>query len=106
MIHRQTHANLDVPGCFGCRISTLRVAPSAMPSRHPQADQARQTSKEWEKDLPAYKRLVESGVQPPSTSGTARLEATADLAVEVNSGVVMTKPQRREYEAVSGDVGL
>lgn len=86
---------------YNAHLRSIAFAPSAMPSRHSEAAQARDVSKSWEKDLPAYKRLVESGLQPPSTAGTAELEAKASLPIEVESGVVMNKTQRREYESVT-----
>lgn len=72
-----------------------------MPSRHYEAAEAKKISGEWEKDLPAYKRLVEAGLTPSSTAGTAKLEASAELPIEVETGVVMSKAQRQEYQAVT-----
>lgn len=104
MKHRETHPTLDVPGCFGCRISSVSFAPSAMPSRHAEAAAAKQTGKGWEKDLPAYKRLVDAGMQPRSTVGTHALEQSAALPIEVETGVVLTEKQRREYQSVTADL--
>lgn len=92
----------DCPS-YGAHLRSISFAPSAMPSRHADASAAKQVSKEWEKDLPAYKRLVESGLQPRSTKGTHRLEQQADTKAEVESGIVLNAKQRREYLAVSGD---
>jgi hypothetical protein len=43
-----------------------------------------QREKQLAADLPAYKRLRQSGLQPESTRGAARLEATAETADQVN----------------------
>lgn len=48
-----------------------------------------------EKDLPAYKRLVDSGVQPKATVGAAAVEATASTAIEVESGINFGKDANR-----------
>lgn len=81
MIHRRTHANLDVEGCFACRIAQVAIAPSATGSAF--ARQVNETEAEWERDIPAYCRLRRNGVQPPGIDGAARLEATANSKAEV-----------------------
>lgn len=94
-------------GCcdtFAEHIRSISIAPSAMPSRHAHAAAAKQAGKEWEKDLPAYKRLVEAGLQPKSTAGTHVLEAKAALPVEVETGIVLSDRQRREYQSVTADL--
>lgn len=83
---------------------SVSFAPSATPSRHPHAAAAKETSKRWNKDLDAYKRLVSAGVQPPSTEGVAELEARAGSKAEVESGIVLTDRQRRQFESVSADL--
>jgi len=78
--HAQTHPGLDVPGCFGCKVATVAVAASATPSRRPGAAEAARinaTEARWDQDMPAYKRLVQSGVQPPQIDGSALLERHA-----------------------------
>ena len=77
MKHRETHPNLDVEGCFACRISHVAVSASATPTRR---DVSNLNSKEkaWSKDMDAYKRIRKSGGQPTQIDGSARLEKTAD----------------------------
>ena len=77
MKHRETHPTLDVPGCFACRISHVRMSGAAMPTRH---NVAELTSKEkvLDKDLDAYKRIRKSGGQPEQINGSAKFEATVD----------------------------
>lgn len=44
------------------------------------------TEKQWNKDMPAYKRFREKGYQPPGIDGCDRLEATAQSNIEIQSG--------------------
>lgn len=94
MIHRRTHPNLDQPGCFGCKVSSVRIAPSATPSRSPRSGRGPQEhlssilarEKRWDTDMPAYKRLVDDGVQPPRIDGSADLEARCTIRDQVETG--------------------
>lgn len=77
MKHRETHPNLDVDGCFACRISHVRMSGAAMPTRHNVA-QLNFKERALDKDLDAYKRIRKSGGQPTKIDGSAKLEKIAD----------------------------
>jgi len=77
MKHKETHPNLDVEGCFACRIAHVVISGSAMPTRKEVAD-LNQKEKILDKDLDAYKRIRKTGGQPETIDGSARLEATAN----------------------------
>ena len=77
MKHRETHPDLDVPGCFACRISHVRMSGAAMPTRHNVA-QLNSKERALGKDLDAYKRIRKSGGQPTKIDGSAKLEKIAD----------------------------
>ena len=77
MKHREKHPGLDVEGCFACRISHIRIAGAATPTRHSVSD-LNAKEKRLDKDLDAYKRIRKTGGQPTQIDGSARLEATAD----------------------------
>lgn len=83
-LHQRTHPSLDVAGCFGCRVTSVGIAPSATGSVRAQA--ANETDKRLSRDMPAYQRLKASGVQPRRIDGCARLEATATTASQVERG--------------------
>lgn len=72
--------------CFGCRVKTVRVAPSAMPSRHPGVQAINDRETDMDKDLPAYKRLRKQGYQPQTTRGSADLERKAEHPAEITMG--------------------
>lgn len=46
-----------------------------------------QRASSWDKDMPAYKRLRQEGLQPRTIDGAARLEATATSEAQVESRV-------------------
>lgn len=66
---------------------SVTIAPSAMPSRTGglRAQQTNALAKQWDKDIPAYKRLVADGMQPNSVDGAADLEAKATSKEQVEA---------------------
>jgi hypothetical protein len=86
--HRETHPNLDVEGCFGCRIANVRVAPNHTTTGGERAAQINATEARWQKDMPAYKRLRQDGLQPKTIEGAANLEKKAKEAWQVETGMV------------------
>lgn len=88
MKHRETHPNLDVEGCFGCKISHIAVSSDAMPTRRSHAHQINETERRWDKDMDAYKRLRKDGLQPKKIDGSAYVEARAKTEFQVESGHV------------------
>jgi len=91
MLHRRVHPNLDVDGCFGCKVSGLSIAASATPSRRggSRAATINQKDKKLEKDLDAYKRLRSEGLQPKAIDGSAEAEKRAEHAWQVETGLGM-----------------
>ena len=77
MKHRETHPNLDVEGCFACRIAHFRVSGAATPTRK-NVGEMNHKERVLDKDLDAYKRIRKSGGQPEKIDGSARFEATVD----------------------------
>jgi hypothetical protein len=89
--HQETHPNLDVDGCFGCKIAGLSVAASATPTRRDgrRAATINRKDKVLEKDLDAYKRLRQEGLQPKSIDGSAEVEKRANHKWQVETGLGM-----------------
>lgn len=77
MKHRETHPNLDVEGCFGCKVSGVRMGINESTTRGAQVAQINNREKNWNKDMPAYKRLRDQGLQPRQIDGSAVLESRA-----------------------------
>lgn len=88
-LHRGVHPNLDVEDCFGCRIASVSIAPSATPSRNGgnRVVEQNQMEKRWTVDHAAYRRLVKNGLQPKTLDGAAHLEREATHAAEIEHGI-------------------
>lgn len=89
MIHRRVHPNLDVEGCFGCKVSGLSIAASATPTRRGGARAATINAKDrqLEKDLDAYKRLRDEGLQPKAIDGSSEAEKRAEHKWQIETGL-------------------
>lgn len=77
MKHRETHPDLNVEGCFACRVSHVRVSGAATPTRH-NVSELTNKEKALGKDLDAYKRIRKTGGQPMQIDGSAKIEKTAN----------------------------
>jgi hypothetical protein len=66
---------------------SLMIAPSALLTRSGAGEDKKAWAK-MEKDMPAYKRLRDDGLQPPSVRGAADLEARAEDKADIESAVV------------------
>lgn len=93
-LHQRTHPQF-VDGCDACRWSSVNLAPSAMPSRAPEAADVKAREARWERDRPAYKRLRENGQQPRCIDGCAELEAKAASAAEIELGLTNVPASHR-----------
>lgn len=73
---------------YRAHISTISVSAAATPSRDRSKESVAIDAREkrWEKDMPAYKRLREDGLQPAHIDGSARMESTATDAIEISAG--------------------
>jgi hypothetical protein len=84
--HREKHPE-DVEGCFGCKVLGVRMGTNSTTSRGQKVEEINQRAKGWDKDMPAYKRLRQQGLQPRSIDGAARLESTAKTEAQVEGRV-------------------
>ena len=90
-IHAKRHPYF-VDGCINCKLLSVSISPHALPTRRDVRFTATdQLEKGWQKDIPAYKRLVKDGIQPQQVDGCAALEAM-DAPREVIEGDVDTTP--------------
>lgn len=86
MKHAETHPTLDVEGCFGCKVASTSFGSNSSTTRGAIAAQTERTARNWDKDMPAYKRLRKNGLQPKQIDGSAELEKKANTKVEVETG--------------------
>lgn len=87
MIHQQTHPTLDVDGCFACRVSGVRMGMNTTTTRGQNVDSINKTERNWQKDMPAYKRLRNEGLQPKRIDGAAEVEKKAEHKWQVETGL-------------------
>lgn len=95
MIHQETHPDLNVEGCFGCRIASVGIAASAMPTRHPTAAETLERQKRLDKDMRAYRAAKANGVQPMTLTGCADNLAMAQTKTEAEALPSAVKLARR-----------
>lgn len=84
----------STPGCdlsYGAHMS-FGVSSAAMPTRGKAAQVINQREARWERDMPAYRRLRENGLQPPQIDGCHKLEAEAKVPEHVTMGRTDIKP--------------
>ena len=103
--HSQDHRQ-PVEGCYLCKLRSVSISPAAMPTRQDVRYSATDNlEKGWQKDIPAYKRLVADGLQPARVDGCAEIEAQAKTKTEVEEGTIYTPEQRKTLEAATEHVG-
>ena len=83
------------------RIRSIGFGNGTMPTRHPGADAVEAREKRWAKDMPAYKRLRQQGLQPKGIDGAAKIEAKAETRFEVESGQILEGQAKKIETAVS-----
>ena len=88
MKHRETHPNLDVEGCFGCRVAGVRMGVNTTTTRGARVAEVNTTERNWNKDMPAYKRLRANGLQPKRIDGAAEVEKKAQESWQVETGIL------------------
>jgi putative FmdB family regulatory protein len=79
-IHAEALTNCPDDGC--------EVTPILGPVRSigEQTREVNAVERQWDRDMPAYKRLRDSGIQPRGIDGADRLEATATNEFEFRYG--------------------
>ncbi len=95
MKHQETHPNLDVEGCFGCRVAGISFGANSTTTKGASVAEINQRAKNWDKDMPAYKRLRKNGLQPKSIDGAAALESKAETPAQVEGRVDIEKLVKR-----------
>ena len=88
MKHQETHPSLDVEGCFGCRVAGIRMGTNSTTSRGAKVAEIKQTERNRNKDMPAYKRLRANGLQPKKIDGAAEVEKKAQESWQVETGIL------------------
>lgn len=88
MKHAEVHPSLDVEGCFGCKVAGVRIGTNSTTTRGKRVAEINQTERNWNKDMPAYKRLRADGLQPKRIDGAAEVEKKAKEKWQVETGII------------------
>jgi hypothetical protein len=89
--HQEVHPGLDVEGCFGCKVAGIRMGANTTTSRGAVVDEINKRERGWHKDMPAYKRLRQNGLQPKKIDGAAEVERRAKEPWQVETGILPDK---------------
>lgn len=81
-LHRRRHP-VDVPGCYGCKLASVRIGAGALPTRAINANQIAATEKQWQRDIPAYRSLRGDGVQPRGIDGAHEIMMRAETREQI-----------------------
>lgn len=109
-IKAETVREIPCPECG--RIAPLHmaspaIAADALPNKKHGVRAINQREKNWDRDMPAYKRLRKQGLQPRGIDGAGDIEALADSPLEVEMGKKLGKEKdvRRAQEISSELLG-
>lgn len=81
--HREKHPDLDVAGCFGCRVSGIQMGTNSTTTKGSRVAEINQREANWNKDMPAYKRLRKEGLQPKTIDGCHAVEQLATTREQI-----------------------
>ena len=94
----------DCAPCFAIKCKTITFGASCTPNRRAEAFGKSVEESDRDKNLAAYKRLRESGVQPASTKDAANLERYSDTKFEIESGRRFGDAKRaKQVESILAD---
>ena len=105
MKHKETHPEY-VEGCFGCKLTTFSASATCTPGRRPDAISGMRRDIRWERDMPAYKRLRQDGLQPRQIDGCGVLESRAELEKQVTMGTLADPKKIALGDRMSADLGV
>lgn len=89
MKHRERHPE-PVDDCWACKVASVQFNTSAG------AASVTQMEKRWDRDMPAYKRLRNEGLQPKSVDGAGDLETRANERFEIEMGHLFSTADDRK----------
>lgn len=86
-------------GCFGCKIKSISIAASAMPTRSPEAARIYKADRQLERDRSAFKAMREQGIQPARLKGASELQDRATTKHEIETGKILPKKLAGKVES-------
>ena len=90
---------------FQEKLKSIRFGsvPGGTRSQQARTDQINTTEKEWDDDMPAYKRLRADGMQPKSSAGAAQFEQRANTKWEIEQGILTDKSHADRIETIQAE---
>lgn len=85
---------------------SIAFGASATPGRRAVTVEKDRMEARWHKDMPAYKRLRQDGLQPPAIDGCSTLEAGATHKKQIEMGALIDEKKIRTADTMSADLGL
>ena len=80
--------------CYPCRIRSVGIMASALPTRNPIVKRTVEREKVLVKDRTAFKSMRDQGLQPARLRGAAELARYAESKEEVETGRLIPAPIR------------
>lgn len=97
MAHRDVHEEFT-EGCYGCHLLSINIGAAALPTRKAEVRRTEEKERLLSKDLPAYKRLRDDGLQPRNIDGSADLEGKVTSQFDIDLGHVVPRQQRERVK--------
>lgn len=85
---------------------SIAFGASATPGRRAVTVEKDAMEARWQKDMPAYKRLRQDGLQPPAIDGCSVLEAVATHRKQIEMGALVEEKKIKVADSMSADLGL
>lgn len=85
-----TGQHYDCAPCFKIKCESVQLQSVA-------AGERRHVDKTRDKDMNAYKRMREHGIQPKNIYGSAEVEAKASTQWEVEHKLILSDPVRKQF---------
>lgn len=92
MEHEERHdgQHQNCAPCYKVKLKTVRL-------EGPAAGDRRSLDNSRDKDMNAYKRMREHGIQPKNIGGSAEIEAQASTQWEVEHKMILSDPVRKQF---------
>jgi hypothetical protein len=106
--HRDLHPEYK-EGCMGCKVLSLNVGAGALETKGVEVRATDAREKKLSKDLDAYQRLRDNGLQPRNIDGSSDLESKVNSQWDIDLGRIIPKSEEsrvREGFAMVAEGGL
>lgn len=94
-LHQQRTHPTYVEGCFACKCGSISISADALPTRGKAVSSMSAQERRMDRNLDAFKRLCDDGLNPATCANAAKLERTAETRehIEFGKSLRMTDPK-------------